>query len=157
MRGCSPSVTTSCSNVLRRYFLVCCLVAIPAIAAAADDIVVIVNQNSGVNKMSRDEIINIFLGRSRQLPSGVTALPLDLPSTSPEREQFYSRLTGKSMSEINAYWARLIFSGRASPPSPVHSQEEAMQMVIDNRSAMGYVARSKVIPLVKIIFELHPE
>lgn len=143
--------------MLRRYFLVCCFAAIPAVAAAADDIVVIVNQKTDVNKMSRDEVINIFLGRNRQLPSGVTALPLDLPGTSPEREQFYSRLTGKSMSEINAYWARLIFSGRASPPSLVHSQEEAMQMVADNRSAMGYVARNKVTPSVKIIFELHPE
>lgn len=143
--------------MLRRYFLVCCFAAIPAIAIAADNIVVIVNQNIGVNKMSRDDVIDIFLGRSRQLPSGVTALPLDLPSTSLEREQFYSRLTGKSMGEINAYWARLIFSGRASPPSLAHSQEEAMQMVADNRNAMGYVAKSKVTPSVKIIFELQPE
>ena len=143
--------------MLRRYFLVCCFAAIPAIAAAADNIVVIVNQNIGVNKMSRDDVIDIFLGRSRRLPSGVTALPLDLPSTSLEREQFYSRLTGKSMGEINAYWARLIFSGRASPPSLAMSQEEAMQMVADNRNAMGYVAKSKVTPSVKIIFELQPE
>lgn len=143
--------------MLRRYFLVCCFAAIPAIAIAADNIVVIVNQNIGVNKMSRDDVIDIFLGRSRQLPSGVTALPLDLPSTSLEREQFYSQLTGKSMSEINAYWARLIFSGRASPPSLAHSQEEAMQMVADNRNAMGYVAKSKVTPSVRIIFELQPE
>lgn len=143
--------------MLRRYFLVCCFAATPVIAAAADDIVVIVNQKTAVNKLSREEVIDIFLGRNRRLPSGVTALPLDLPGTSLEREQFYSRLTSKSVSEINAYWARLIFSGRASPPSLAHSQEEAMQMVADNRSAVGYVARSKVIPSVKIIFELHSE
>lgn len=143
--------------MLRRLFLVCCLIAISPAAFASDDIVVIVNQGIGVNKMSREEVINIFLGRSRQLPSGVTALPLDLPGTSPERGQFYLLLTGKSMNEINAYWARLIFSGRASPPSLVHSQEEAMQMVIDNRSAVGYVARNKVIPSAKIVFELHSE
>lgn len=143
--------------MLHRYFLVCCFVAIPAIATAADDIVVIVNQKIGANKLSREEVIDIFLGRNRHLPSGVSALPLDLPITSLEREQFYSRLTGKSVSEINAYWARLIFSGRASPPSLAHSQEEAMQMVIDNRSAVGYVARSKVTPSVKIIFELNSE
>jgi len=143
--------------MLRRFFLICCFVAIPPVASASDDIVVIVNQKIGVNKISREEVINIFLGRSRQLSSGVTALPLDLPGTSLEREQFYSRLTGKSISEINAYWARLIFSGRASPPSLMHSQEEAIQMVIDNRSAVGYVARGKVVPSVKIIFELPSE
>lgn len=116
---------------------------------------VIVNQKIGVNKMTRDEVINIFLGRSRQLASGVTALPLDLPGTSTERAQFYQHLTGKSMNEINAYWARLIFSGRASPPAQVRSQEEAVQMVMDNRSAVGYVSRSKVSPAVTIVFELN--
>lgn len=140
--------------MLLRYLLVCCLAAIPAVAAAADDIVVIVNQKVGVTRLGRDEAIGIFLGRNRRLPTGVTLLPLDLPNTSPEREQFYSRLTGKGVSEINAYWARLTFSGRATPPALVHSQEEAIQTVINNVGAVAYVARSKVTPSVKIVFEL---
>lgn len=139
--------------MLYRYFLVCCLVAIPAMAA--DDIVVIVNHDISVNKLSREEVIDIFLGRNRHLSSGVTALPKDLPGTSLEREQFYSRLTGKNLNEINAYWARLTFSGRAVPPAIVNSQEEVIQMVTDNRSAIGYLARSKVTPAVKIVFELN--
>jgi len=141
--------------MLRLLFFVCCFVILSPVALAAEDVVVIVNQKIGVNKMTRDEVINIFLGRSRQLASGVTALPLDLPGTSPERAQFYQHLTGKSMNEINAYWARLIFSGRASPPAQVRSQEEAVQMVMDNRSAVGYVSRSKVSPAVTIVFELN--
>lgn len=140
--------------MLPRFFLVFCFVAIPAIAAAAEDIVVIVNNKTNVNNISRDEVINIFFGRNRRLASGITALPLDLPCTSPEREQFYLRLAGKSMNEIKAYWARLVFSGRASPPAMVQSQEEAMQVVADNLGAVGYVTRSKVTPAVKIIFEL---
>jgi ABC-type phosphate transport system substrate-binding protein len=121
----------------------------------AADLVVIVNQKNAVNKLSRDEVIDIFLGRNRQLSSGITALPLDLPGSVAEREQFYSRLTGKSMNEINAYWARLIFSGRASPPTSMRSQEESMQMVIDNRNAVGYVERSKISPQVKVVFDLN--
>jgi len=136
------------------FFLIFCIAVISATGALADDIVVVVNQKNGVNKLSKDEVIDIFLGRNRQLSSGVTALPLDLPGVSPERETFYSRLTGKSMSEINAYWARLIFSGRASPPTQVRSQEETMQMVMDNRSAIGYLERSKVSSQVKVVYEL---
>ncbi|MFA6062072.1 MAG: hypothetical protein WC736_05625 [Gallionella sp.] len=141
--------------MLRLLFFVCCFVTLSPVALAAEDVVVIVNQKIGVNKMTRDEVINIFLGRSRQLASGVTALPLDLPGTSAERAQFYQHLTGKTMNEINAYWARLIFSGRASPPAQVRSHEEAVQMVMDNRSAVGYVSRSKVSPSVTIVFELN--
>jgi len=141
--------------MLRRFFLVCYFVAFSSVAVAADDVVVIVNQKIGVNKMTRDEVINVFLGRNRQLASGVTALPLDLPGSSVERERFYLQLTGKSMNEINAYWARLIFSGKASPPAQVRNQEEAVQMVIDNRSAVAYVARNKVSSSATIVYELN--
>lgn len=125
-----------------------------ALSCEADDLVVVVNPKAGVSKLTREEVIDIFLGRNRQLPSGVVALPLDQPNESLEREQFYSRLTGKSNGEINAYWARLIFSGRATPPTRVRNQEEALLMVIDNRSAIGYASKSKVNSSVRIVFEL---
>ncbi|MEI7843260.1 MAG: hypothetical protein WCI39_09530 [Gallionellaceae bacterium] len=139
---------------MKKLFLTFLLFTLSTTAAYAEDIVVVVNQKNGVSKLSRDEVIDIFLGRNRQLSSGISALPLDLPASTAEREYFYSRLTGKSMNEINAYWARLIFSGRASPPTLVRSQEESIQMVIDNRSAIGYVARSKINAQVKVVFEL---
>lgn len=123
--------------------------------ALAEDIVVVVNQKNSVSKLSRDEVIDIYMGRNRQLPSGVMALPLDLPSNAAEREQFYLRLTGKTMSQINAYWARLILTGRASPPTLMHSQAEAMQMVTDNRSAVGYANRSSASSQAKIVLELN--
>ena len=132
------------------FFTVLC-----SMSALAEDIVVVVNQKNSVSKLSRDEVIDIYMGRNRQLPSGVMALPLDLPNSSPEREQFYYRLTGKTMSQINAYWARLILTGRASPPTLMHSQAEAMQMVTDNRSAVGYVNRSSASSQAKIVLDLN--
>ncbi len=140
--------------IIRSLLIAICLFAMTASDLLAEDMVVVVNQKNGINKLSREEVIDIFLGRNRQLSTGLTALPLDLPGVSLEREAFYSRLTGKSMSEINAYWARLIFSGRASPPAQVRSLEESMQMVIDNRSAIGYLERSKISSQVKVVFEL---
>ena len=141
--------------MVHRYFIVFCLSFICITSAFAEDIVVVVNKKNIVNQLSRDEVIDIFMGRNRLLSSGVTALPLDLPSTAIEREHFYFRLTGKSMNQINAYWARLILTGRASPPMLMHSQEEAMQMVTDNHSAVGYVNRIKASPQVKTVFELN--
>ena len=141
--------------MIHRYFIVLCLSLNCATSVLAEDIVVVVNQQNGFSKLSRDEIIDIFMGRNRQLPSGIKALPLDLPSSEVEREVFYSRLTGKSMSQINAYWARLILTGRASPPTLVGSQEEAMRMVINNRSAVGYMNRSNANSNVKVVFELN--
>lgn len=44
---------------------------------ADTDLVVVMNTNSGIERLSRDQVINIFLGRFRQLPNGATALPVD--------------------------------------------------------------------------------
>ena len=137
-----------------RYFAVFFFSVICATSGFAEDIVVVANQKNTVNKLSRDEVIDLYMGRNRLLSSGVTAVPLDLPATSAERENFYLRLTGKSMSQINAYWARLILTGRASPPTLMHSQAEAIQMVTDNRSAVGYVNKSNANSKVKVVFEL---
>lgn len=143
--------------MLRYCCLVICLSVICATDTLAEDIVIVVNKKNSVNKLSHDEVIDIFMGRNRQMLSGVTALPLDLPGAAPERKLFYSRITGKSMSEINAYWARLIFSGRASPPTLVRSQEEAAQIVMDNRSAVAYIDRSMVSSQIKVVFELNSQ
>jgi len=57
------------------------------IAAASEpaSIVVIVNPASGVDQLTRNEVIDIFLGRYRKLPSGRAALPIDVAEASSER------------------------------------------------------------------------
>lgn len=140
---------------LRRLLIACVVAAaLPFAATAEEELVVIANPSSGVDKLTRDEVIDIFLGRRRQLPSGIAAMPLDLPASSPEKAQFYRRLVGKELSEINAYWVRLVFSGRTQPPRQAQNTEEMMSLVNDNRGALGYVGKSDVGPRVKIVFEL---
>ncbi|MDP2809599.1 MAG: hypothetical protein Q8O34_05575 [Rhodocyclaceae bacterium] len=134
--------------------LVACIAAALPLAAAADDLVVVANPSSGVEKLTRDEVINIFLGRHRQLPSGIAAMPLDLPASSPDKALFYRKLVGKDLAEINAYWARLVFSGRTRPPRQTQNAEEMMSLVNDNRGAVGYVGRPDAGPRAKIVFEL---
>jgi ABC-type phosphate transport system substrate-binding protein len=121
---------------------------------AAGDLVVIVNPASGVRSMTRDEVAKIFLARYRRLPSGTTALPLDLGADSVQRRDFYQRLVGKQLPDINAYWARLLFSGRATPPFQVVDDAAAMQAVAENKGAIAYVDKRAVDARVRIVLEL---
>lgn len=93
------------------------LLAFGPLASAWADLVVVTNPKSGIDRMSREEVVFVFLGRWRQLPSGIAAVPIDLPIDSPERAAFYRQLVSKSPSEIKAYWSRLMFSGGARPRS----------------------------------------
>lgn len=122
-----------------------------AAAASPGELVIIVNPESGVDALTRDEVINIFMGRYRKLPSGVTALPVDEGS---EKAAFYHSLVDKELAEIQSYWARLVFSGQGSPPRPAENAEDVMDIVANNKGAVGYIDRSRADPRVRIVLDL---
>jgi len=136
-----------------RLLLIAFLLILQPIAESRADVVVIANPRSGIDRLSRDEVINIFLGRFRQLPSGLSVQPVDLPATQPEKAIFYLRLVNKDLSEINAYWSRLVFSGRTSPPVQAKSTDDLLDFIAKTPGAIGYVERSKVDSRVKLVFE----
>ena len=124
-------------------------------AARADDLVVIVNAGSHVHSLTRDQVIDIFMGRYRQLPSGATALPIDVDDPS-ERQTFYERLVHKNLAEIGSYWARLVFSGQATPPFRAPDSRAALKLVATNPDAIAYCYRSAVTGRVKVVLDLKP-
>lgn len=121
----------------------------------ADDLVIIAHRNSGIKKLEHNELVNLYLGRSKKLPSGITALPIDWPPSSEQKKLFYEQLVHKSLSEIQTYWARLFFTGQATPPLQVNTAEEIIDMVTHNEGAIAYIERSKVNSSVTIVYEFN--
>lgn len=121
------------------------------VACAQGEIVVIVNPTSGVEALTRDDAVNIFMGRYQKLPSGIAALPVDERGV---KSAFYRRLVGKALPEIQSYWARLVFSGQGSPPRQLDSADDVLDLVANNKGAIGYVEKTKVTSRVKVVFDL---
>ena len=121
----------------------------------ASSIVVIVNPSCGVDKLTRDEVIDIFLGRYRKLPSGRVAMPIDVTAEG-DRARFYQLLVKKSPAEMSSYWARLVFSGTSSPPFQVSDSKTALELVQSNPNAIAYVDRAAVTSKVKVVLEIKP-
>jgi len=125
-------------------------------APALADVVVVVDAKSGVEHLTQDEVINIFLGRHRKLPTGIAALPIDLPLAGGLRAEFYRKLADKDLAEINAYWARLYFSGKTRPPLQAISVSEALAYVVGNPGGVGYVERNQADARVRIVLSFPP-
>lgn len=141
----------------RQIFLILCLILLPSLATLARaELVVVAHPDSGIKEMTRDELINIYLGRFRRLASGLVAEPIDAPADSPVRALFYQQLVGKSLSEINAYWARLVFSGKTRPPQSSLSTDEAVKRVSHQLAALTYLPREQVDGRVRIVFSFPP-
>lgn len=120
----------------------------------AADFVIIGHPDLDSHQLSRNEVINIYMGRQKTIGNNTFVLPMDLVGSSSDRADFYKRLTGKNISEINSYWARVIFSGNSAPPRPVVDYDEMIRVVEQNRSAIGYVPENRVNNQIKVLFRL---
>ncbi|MFZ2267336.1 MAG: hypothetical protein WAV95_07125 [Azonexus sp.] len=133
-------------------FLLLALLSIGTRQACAE-LVVVTGPKSGVERLTKQEVIFLFMGRWRLLPSGIQAMPIDQAIDSPERTDFYHRLVNKEPSEIKAYWSRLVFSGGSRPPYATESREELLRLISNNPGAIGYLDRSQVDSRLRIVFE----
>jgi hypothetical protein len=130
------------------------LLATSALPAHAAEWVLVTSTKTGITHLSQDEVTHIYLGRYRRLASGMTAEPLDQPADTVLKARFYRQLVDKSLAEINAYWARLIFSGKTQPPRTVSNSEDAIQFVLSHPGAVAYIDRAKADGRVVVIFEI---
>ena len=142
----------SCSDAMRlnclAYLIVVFLSAITSCSAWAD-LIVVTGTKTGVTALSKEEVINIYLGRYRRLSNGLVAEPLDMAESSEAKKEFYWKLVEKTPAEINAYWARLIFSGQTRPPATLNSSEEITMWLLNHPGTIAYIERSKLNKLDK--------
>lgn len=118
---------------------------------ARADIAIVINEASAVRQISHSEAVNIFMGRYRRLPNDSVALPID---QAPLKARFYRALVQKDMAEINSYWARLVFSGRASPPQQTDSLEDLVDIVTHNNNALGYVDAGHMPSHIRVLLTI---
>jgi ABC-type phosphate transport system substrate-binding protein len=132
------------------------LVMLSAVEVRADDAVfrIVVHQNNPIASITRAELSAIFMKRRRSWRDGREIVPVDQPAGSRVRERFSRAVHGKNVAYVTRYWQRLIFSGRGIPPRQLQNDAAVLELVKNNRDAIGYVAREtppgdgvKVIPV----------
>jgi ABC-type phosphate transport system substrate-binding protein len=140
-------------KAIRRFLLLTALGLAGGVATeVAAEVVVVVDARSEIEQLSRSEVINIFLGRHRVLTGGIAANPVDQPTASGLRGEFYRKLVGKDLAAINAYWARLIFSGKTTPPLQATSAAEVLQ-IVGKPGGIGYIERSQLDSRLRVVLE----
>jgi ABC-type phosphate transport system substrate-binding protein len=122
--------------------------------SVATAFVVVVNKNNPIESLSKREVIDIYMGRFLTFPGGEHLQPLDLPSQSSLKNDFYVSLVNQDERKIKAYWARLLFSGRAKPPETVDSIAAILAKVEEINQAIAYIPAAAVTDNVKVVYRL---
>lgn len=112
---------------------------------AAGDIAVIANSNVANQGISHARLANLFLVPGASWPDGQLAVPVDLKLPVSLKSSFYQALSGRSPSQIRAYWARQIFTGTGAPPIELATVLDVVRKVAETPGAIGYVPRESFL------------
>ncbi|GLS24953.1 phosphate ABC transporter substrate-binding protein [Marinibactrum halimedae] len=116
-------------------------------------IAVVVGASSPIEPISKEEdIVKVFLGKKKTL-SGSQILPVDQTEGSPTRSVFYKDIVKKTETQLTAYWARLIFTGKAQAPQSVGGDNDVKNVVATNPNLIGYIDEGAIDDTVKVIFK----
>ena len=141
--------------ILIIYLLLCCTAgaSIASESKSNNDLVVVVHKNNPVDKLSKDQLIDLFMGKYVAFPDGKKAIPLDINDSSQLKKQFYQALVGLPLARVNAYWSRIKFTGRARPPQEMANEQALVSFMNSQDRAIGYLPRSKVTKNLKVVYQ----
>ncbi|WP_088329545.1 phosphate ABC transporter substrate-binding protein [Lacimicrobium sp. SS2-24] len=114
------------------------------------EIAVIVHP-SNTDTLSQEEIQRVFLAKTKTFPSGEQAVPIDFDDSVAVKNDFIGQVLNRNSSQIKAYWAKLVFTGKAQPPKTVASDDEMLKLIAANPNMIGYIDASKVSPDVRVV------
>jgi len=119
--------------------------------ASLAETVVIVNP-SVTDSFSKDDVKRLFLGKKSSFPGGAKATTFYLKNGNAAREHFSKSVLGKSSSQLKAYWSKLVFTGKGTPPEELANDAAAVAKVAADASAIAYVDAAAVTDGVKVVF-----
>lgn len=124
----------------------------PSSLYAQDNIVVVTSQNNAIESIDKKGLIDLYMGKYSAFANGERATPIDIEEDTSLKEKFYESLVGLPLARVNAYWSRLKFSGRATPPAVERTQEDVALRLDNDNSALAYIYESMVTDNMKVVY-----
>ncbi|MCS4306923.1 ABC-type phosphate transport system substrate-binding protein [Rheinheimera pacifica] len=118
--------------------------------SAVADIAVVVNP-ANANAVSADDLNRLFLGRASSFADGSKATPLNMAEGKTARDEFDSKVLNRSAAQLKAYWSKLVFTGKGTPPKELADDAAVKAAVAADSSAIGYISSSSVDSTVKVV------
>ncbi|MBC3872804.1 hypothetical protein H8K55_04325 [Undibacterium sp. LX15W] len=117
------------------------VITIPAFA----ELVIVINPQNDIKSMTASQVAQYFLGGSVQFT------PIEQANGSPIRLEFYKKVLEKEPPQVQAIWARIVFTGKGKPPRELKTSDEIKKAIRENVNAIGYIEKTAVDDSVKVI------
>ncbi len=114
--------------------------------------VVVSNLNN--NELNSSLIRKLFLGKRSSFADGSPAIAMTQDEHSEIAQNFNFMLLNRSPPQYKAYWARMIFTGKAYPPEQAYSDAEIIELIKSNPSIISYIHTSSLTSDVKEVLRI---
>ena len=131
---------------LKSTLLALALVSSPALAE-----VVVIGHPGGPDSITANQVRDIYLNRSQQLPDGQKAVPFELQAGDAIRSEFHDKITGRNDAQLKAFWSQQVFTGRGQPPQELGTADAVKNSVSSTLGSIGYIDSTQVDDSVKVI------
>lgn len=118
------------------------------------EIAIIVHPSLDIPAMTQDNVQRIFLGKTTRFENDKVANPINQSEGNPIRDQFISKALDKTDGQYRAYWSRLIFTGKGTPPKDMGGDADIKKLVADNPNMIGYIDVMAVDDSVKVVLTI---
>lgn len=93
----------------------------------------------------------IFLGQVKSFPDGKEAQAYAAKDDEELRDLFVAKVLRRNPHTMNAYWARMIFTAKATPPRELPDTEAVKKMVSNSAHAISYIDTKDVDESIRVI------
>ncbi|MDI9244049.1 phosphate ABC transporter substrate-binding protein [Marinobacter sp. CHS3-4] len=111
---------------------------------------VIIVHPGGPDTITKQQVRNIYLNRSSQMPDGQQAVPFELPAGNSIRDKFNEMITERSDAWMQSFWSRQVLTGKGQPPTEMSSASGMKSVVSSTLGAIGYLDSTLVDDSVKV-------
>ena len=120
---------------------------------AMADVAVIVSKSSPLSTVDLSELEKLYLGKTNSL-GGQSVSAINQVDSSEVTTEFNRAVLNKSNSQVKAYWSKLVFTGKGTPPKEFDGDAKVLQAIQIDDKAIGYVDSGAVTGDVKVLTTL---
>ena len=128
----------------------------PVCAEESISLAVVVGTASPVQRVTLDELREVYLRRQRVWADGSRAIPVNLPPDHPVRDVFSRRVLGRSTRDLVSYWNARYFDG-ITPPAVLPSTSAVRAYLVTEPGAIAYLPAHEVDADCRVVLRIAAE
>ena len=113
------------------------------------EVAIIVHPSNG-NSFEHEDIQRIFLDKDDFYPDGTEVVAVGQKSGALV-DEFNDKVLDRDKTQLKAYWAKLMFTGKGFPPKLLADDAAVISAVAESSKTIGFVNKSAETDAVKVV------